>query len=218
MARSWMRWRRRSGRDSRPASPGRRRRSRTACARSNATGSIGSLWSPSSQARSTRWRRCCSDGGVLPSSARPGSMLTSAGDEVLGLGVVTDDGRGRLLGLVLPGGILGAAHADAVGVEQLGHLGVVLEVRTGRVAPGVAAAPELLAEQAQQARTVLAAEAPFGPDAGVPVLGQRLGQLHPEAVQEEVVLVAVLGEQPGGCLRHLRAHRDDVEGGVVALR
>jgi hypothetical protein len=70
------------------------------------------------------------------------------GHEVLGLGVVADEGRGGLLGLVLEPGVLVDLDADALGVEQLGHRLVVLEVRAGRVAPRVAAAAVLLAEQA----------------------------------------------------------------------
>ena len=73
---------------------------------------------------------------------------SSAGDEVLGPGVVADQRRGRLLGLVLEPGLLGDLDAEAVGAEQLGHGHVVLEVRAGRVAPGVATAAVLLAEQA----------------------------------------------------------------------
>jgi hypothetical protein len=79
--------------------------------------------------------------------------------------------------------------ADAVGVEQLGHRGVVLEVGAGRVAPRVAAAAVLLAEQAGERRAVLVGEAPLLADAVVPQLGERLGHLDAEAVQQQVLLV-----------------------------
>ena len=84
------------------------------------------------------------DGGGRPPAL---VEVASAGDEVLGLGVVADDGRGRLLGLVLEAGLLADLDADAVGAEQLGHLRVVLEVGARGVAPRVAAAAVLLAEQ-----------------------------------------------------------------------
>src|SRR5690349_15653417 len=50
------------------------------------------------------------------------SSSASAGDEVLGLGVVEDDRRGGLLGLVLEAGVLGALEADALTLEQREHL------------------------------------------------------------------------------------------------
>ena len=141
--------------------------------------------------------------------------LTS--DEVLGLRVVADDGRRGLLGLVLPARLLAHVDAEPVGAEQAGHGGVVLQIGARRIAPRVAPAAVLLAEQAADGRAVLGGEAPLLADAVVPVLGQRLGHLHAEAVQHQVVLVAVLGEQGGRRLRHRRAHGDDVEGGVVDL-
>src|SRR5438309_10421448 len=114
--------------------------------------------------------------------------------------MVADDRRGRLLGLVLPLGLGAHLDADAVGLEELGHLGVVLQVRAGGITPGVAAAAVLLAEEAGEGRAVFGREAPFLPYAPVPVLGQGLGHLDPEPVQQEVLLVAVLGEEPGRLL------------------
>src|SRR4051795_12637011 len=74
----------------------------------------------------------------------------SAGDEVLGSGMVADDRRGGLFRLVLEPRLLVHLDADATGVEQLGDLLVVLEVGAGGIAPGVAAAPILLVEQPGQ--------------------------------------------------------------------
>ena len=82
-----------------------------------------------------------------------------------------------------------------VELEQLVELGLVLEVGARRVAPRVARAAVLLAEQARERRAVLVGEAPLLADAAVPELGERLGHLDREAVAEEVVLVAVGGEQ-----------------------
>ncbi len=70
----------------------------------------------------------------------PGETAESrSGHEVLGLRVVADDGVGGLLGMQLEP--LAHRHADALPAEELDHLGVVLEVRAGRVAPRVAPAP-----------------------------------------------------------------------------
>ena len=73
-----------------------------------------------------------------------------SGDKVLGLGVMADDGGCRLLGVELEP--LADFNADLVGGQQLDHLGVVLEIRAGRVAPGVAPAAVLLTEQSGQGR------------------------------------------------------------------
>src|SRR6188472_748399 len=141
----------------------------------------------------------------------------SAGDEVLGPRVVADDRRRGLFGLVLPAGLLADLDAEALGAEQAGHGGVVLEVRTGRVAGRVAPTAVLLAEQPADARAVLVDEAPLGADSLVPVLGEGLGHLDAEPVQQEVALVLVGREQAGGLLADRRTHRDDVERGVVEL-
>ena len=45
----------------------------------------------------------------------------------------------------------------------------------------------------------------------MPQLGQRLGQLHAEPMQLQIVPVRVVLEQTGGHLRDLRSHRDKVE-------
>src|SRR5581483_7441785 len=91
------------------------------------------------------------------------------------------------------------------------------EVGAGGVAPGVPGAAVLLFEQAAEGGAVLVGEAPLLPDPVVPVLGQGLGHLHGEAVEEEVVLVPVGGEEFGGVGRGDVAHRHHVEGGVVGF-
>jgi hypothetical protein len=120
-----------------------------------------------------------------------------AGDEVLGLGVVADDGGGGLLGLVLPSPVssLTSMPMRPASSRSRPPMVVVLEVRAGRVAPRVAAAAVLLAEQAGEDGPVLVGEAPLLADAAVPVLGEGLGHLHADAVQHQVVLVLVGGEQ-----------------------
>ncbi len=84
-----------------------------------------------------------------------------------------------------------------LGADQPRTAGVVLEVRARRVAPGVAAAPVLLAEQPVQARPVLAGKAPLLADAPVPVLGQSLGHLDRKPVQVQVIAIAVARQTAG---------------------
>src|SRR5262245_61247980 len=111
--------------------------------------------------------------------------------------MVADDGGGRLLGLVLPARLLADLDAEPVGTQQARHGGVVLEIGARRVAPRVATTAVLLPEQTPHGGTVLLDEAPLRPDAPVPVLGEGFGHLDTEAVEQEIVLVAVLGEQLG---------------------
>jgi len=56
-----------------------------------------------------------------------------SGDEVLRLGVMADDGGGRLLRMELEA--LAHLDADALGIEKFDHQSVVLESGAGRVAP-----------------------------------------------------------------------------------
>ena len=84
-----------------------------------------------------------------------------------------------------------------LGVQQVEQLGLVLELGAGRVAEGVARAAVALPEHGVERGVVLWGEADLVADARVPVLGERLGQLHREPVQLEVVAVGVLGEQLG---------------------
>src|SRR5437879_5462322 len=113
------------------------------------------------------------------------SLYPSPGDEVLRPGVMADECRGRLLRLVLE--VFAERHADPLGIEQLGDLGVVLEVGARRIAPRVPPTAVLLPEQTGERGAVLAGEPPLLADAAVPVLGQRLGHLDTEAMQEQIV-------------------------------
>ena len=102
-------------------------------------------------------------------------------------------------------------------VEQVEDRDVVLEVGARGVAAGVATAAVLLPEEAAEARAVLVDEAPLGADALVPQLGERLGHLHAEPVQVQVLLVPIVGEELGRGLADRRPHRHDVERRVVDL-
>ena len=104
-----------------------------------------------------------------------------------------------------------------VEAEQVVELGLVLEVGAGRVAPRVARAAVLLAEETGDRGAVLVGEAPLLTDAVVPQLGERFGHLHREPVAEQVLLVAVLGEQLALVLGGGVADGDHVERGVVGV-
>src|SRR6202035_2716029 len=119
--------------------------------------------------------------------------------EVLGRRVVADNGVGGLLGVQLES--LADGDPDAGAPQQLHHLGVVVEVRAGRVAPRVAPAPVGLAEEAGQRRPVLVAKPEFLADPAVPVLRGRFGHLDAEAVQAQVAEVLVVGKETCGLLR-----------------
>src|SRR5699024_386447 len=139
----------------------------------------------------------------------------SAGDEVLRLRVMADDGARRLLWVILEAGVLIAFEADALPVEQLEDRLVVLEIGTGRIPPRVASAPVFLAEQPRERRTVLMGEPEFLTDSMVPELAEGLGHLDAETVQHQIFLITVLGEELGRSLGCGAAHRDDLERGVV---
>src|SRR4029078_4226979 len=107
---------------------------------------------------------------VLPS--RPLSTETTypqgLGDEVLRLGVGDHDCGCRLLGYQVE--FLGDRDADAVDLEQLRDLHLVVEIGAGGIAPRVARPSILLAEQPRQRRAVLVGEAPLLANAAVPIL------------------------------------------------
>src|SRR5690606_20068478 len=132
-------------------------------------------------------------------------------------GVVADDRRGGLLRVVLPSGLLAHLDAEPLGAQDPGNGGVVLEVGAGGIPPRVATTSILLAEQPTQRRAVFGGEPPFLADAMVPVLGERFGHLDAEPVEQEIVLIAVLGEELGSGLADVVAHGDDLERRVVAL-
>src|SRR3546814_17451147 len=93
------------------------------------------------------------------------------------------DRRGRLLRVELV--LVGQHDADLRRLEQAQELLLVLQLRAGRVAEGVARAAIALAEHGIEVAGVLVAEAELAPDPLVDILGQRLGHLDAEAVQVE---------------------------------
>ncbi len=120
--------------------PARRCRSRpTRCSSGWSRWAISSRTPPPSNRNSRPPTNRSLVNPVLWHQIAPAWGAGSAGDEVLGLRVVADERAGGLLGLVLEAGLLADLDPEAAGVEQLGDLLVVLEVRAGGVAPRVAA-------------------------------------------------------------------------------
>ena len=66
----------------------------------------------------------------------PPSLPNPSHRKILRVGVEDDDGAGGLFGVELV--FVGERHADAVGVEEAEEKTLVLEVRAGGVAEGVA--------------------------------------------------------------------------------
>src|SRR5579875_2108023 len=85
--------------------------------------------------------------------SRPAAPVPSD-TEVARLGVVRDQRVGGLLGCQLE--LLGQLHADPLPPEQAHHRGPVLQVRAGRVAERVAAAPVSDAQDAVEGVRVIA--------------------------------------------------------------
>src|SRR6187402_1172772 len=104
-----------------------------------------------------------------------------------------DEGVGRLLRVQLE--LLGQRHADPLWLEELHDLGSILEIRARRVPEGVPRTPVALLEHGVEPGLVLVAEAELAADSGMPALGERLRELHGQAVELEVVAVLVLLEQ-----------------------
>src|SRR3546814_19120296 len=93
----------------------------------------------------------------------------------------------------------------------------IFQLRAGRVAEGVARAAIALAEHGIEVAGVLVAEAELAPDPLVDILGQRLGHLDAEAVQVEVVLIAVILEPRARHVGGALAHGDALQAEHVAL-
>ena len=94
--------------------------------------------------------------------------------EVLGRGMVHDDGRGALLRIQQEAG--GQVHANVlVRMDHREELGLVFEIRARRIAERVARAAIFLVEEIADVRRIVAGDAEFFADALVPKLGQRFG-------------------------------------------
>ena len=90
-------------------------------------------------------------------------------------------------------------------------------LRARRIAERIARAAIALRQHLLHVAVVLAGEAQFGTDALVHVLRHRLRHLHRQAVQVEIVLVAVVLEPGAGDLGRLLPHGDDLQRDHVAF-
>ena len=115
--------------------------------------------------------------------------------------VEDDQGVGGLFRRQLE--LLRQRHPDPLGPQQAHHGGPVLQVRAGRVAEGVTAAPVADLQDAVQVGRVVPGQAGLLADPAVPVLCEGLGQLDRQPVQLQVLAVGVLGEELGRGLRLL---------------
>ena len=157
--------------------------------------------------------RTASGPGSAPMFARE---LRSAGIEVLRLRVVGDHRVGGLLRVQLQ--LLGqASRRSRSGLQQVDDLHAVVEVGAGAVAERVAGTPVAQVEELLDVGRVLGrhgralGEAQLLADPPVPELGERLGELHAEAVHLQVVAVGVLGEQLVRVVGDRLAHRHEVQ-------
>src|ERR1051326_6948716 len=115
----------------------------------------------------------------------PSPRSNSIHHEVLGLGMVDDDGGGGLFGLELEG--VCKADADGLlGMQQREELGLVFEVGAGRVSEGVARAAVLLVEEVGDARGVVLGDAELFSDFLVHKFGEGFGGFNAESVAIEV--------------------------------
>src|SRR6266542_131840 len=133
----------------------------------------------------------------------------SSGVEIHRLGMMDDDRRGGLLRVKLV--FLGQFDPDPPRIQQLEDLGLLLQVRASGVPERVSRPPVAQVEERLHLLGVLVGDAQLLADALVPVLGERLGHLDGDAVQLQVLAVAVGVEQLGGRVRGRSAHGDHVE-------
>src|SRR3546814_8352465 len=86
--------------------------------------------------------------------------------------MVQHDRRGRLLRVEL--GLVGQHHAHLRRLQQAQELLLVLQLRAGRIAEGIARPAVALAEHGIEVAGILMAEAELAPDPFMDVLRQRL--------------------------------------------
>ena len=75
--------------------------------------------------------------------------------------------------------LLGQLDPDPLGVQQVAEHHLLLEIRAGRIAEGVPRPPvALLGDKGLHVGVVVEPEAELLANAGMPVLGECLGELH----------------------------------------
>src|SRR5262249_39822711 len=103
------------------------------------------------------------------------------------------DNRARaLLGLKLK--FLAERNADPLRLEQLHQRRLVLQPRARRIAEGKPAALVTLLEEHLELAGVALCNTQLHADLLVHVLSQRLGRLHAQAVQEQILLILIRRE------------------------
>src|SRR3981081_3070908 len=103
--------------------------------------------------------------------------------------MMNNNRRGRLLGLELK--FFGQLNVDARGIEQLKQFCLVFEIRTSRIAKTEARTLIALTKQFIKIFLVSVSDTQFLTNVSVPILGQRFGAFHAEAVKIEIVGVVV---------------------------
>ena len=155
-------------------------------------------------------------GPLISAHGRSASSVQPA-LKYLASGWCGDERVGGLLGVQLQ--LLGQRRRRCARARSRStNLVAVVEVRAGAVAQRVAgtAVAELEVRPRRPSGSSAATGAPLGKrellaDAPVPVLGERLGELHADAVHLEVVAVGVRGEQLVREVRDGLAHRHQVQ-------
>ena len=97
------------------------------------------------------------------------------------------------------------------------ELRLVFELRAGRIAEGIARAAIALGEHLLHVAVILGGETQLGADALMGIFRHRLGHLHRQAVQIEIILVAVVLEPFARDVGGFLAHGHDLQADDVAL-
>ena len=126
---------------------------------------------------------------------------------------MADDGIGGLFGVELEA--FGDFDADTTCLEEVCNFGVVREVRTCGITPGITSTSILLTEETCDRRPVFVGNAKFFSDATVPQFRKRLGHFYAKTVQKEIALILVGRKKLLATLGDALSHRDEHEAGVV---
>ncbi len=124
--------------------------------------------------------------------------------------MVHNDGRSTLLGIQQKTGR--QPHADVLfRIEKLEELGLVFEIRAGRIAEGIARSLILLMEEVANVRGIFARNAQLFAHLLMVEFGERLGRFHAQAVEIEIARVFAGFEKALRFDRSLRADGDQGE-------
>ena len=138
--------------------------------------------------RTERYRPDPGKTGISPVRAQRARNRGTSRDEVLGRRVRA--GVGGLFGLQL--GVLAHGHADALRAQELHNFRVVGQIGARRVCAS-SGRPDTAGTARSSSAPSSSAKPSSSLPSAVPVLGQGLGHLHPETMEEQVILVLVGG-------------------------